>query len=127
MIKTSYFANRKIGNLIPVRISEGKPRWWKGQLCECRMLMPTSFERYCEDADKAKEALFKRLDAVGIRSIMASLPVGDCVLLCFEKPGEGCHRHWVAEWLTQNGVPCEEVSSETPAAQTRPESSGTLF
>lgn len=32
------------------------------------------------------------------------------VLLCWEKPGEFCHRHIVAEWLMKNlGVPVEEL------------------
>jgi hypothetical protein len=32
------------------------------------------------------------------------------VLLCYEKPGDFCHRHLVARWLTLNGIECEEVS-----------------
>ena len=26
----------------------------------------------------------------------------DVILLCFEKPGEFCHRHLVAQWLKSN-------------------------
>ena len=30
------------------------------------------------------------------------------ILLCYEKPGDFCHRHLVADWLTKNGVNCIE-------------------
>ena len=28
--------------------------------------------------------------------------------LCYEKPGDFCHRHLVADWLTKSGVNCIE-------------------
>lgn len=31
------------------------------------------------------------------------------VLLCFEKPGDFCHRHILAEWLRNAGFQCEEL------------------
>ena len=30
------------------------------------------------------------------------------ILLCYEKPGDFCHRHLVADWLTKNGTECKE-------------------
>ena len=30
------------------------------------------------------------------------------ILLCYEKPGDFCHRHLVADWLTKSGVNCIE-------------------
>ena len=30
-------------------------------------------------------------------------------LLCFEKTGDFCHRHIVAEWLREAGFECEEL------------------
>ena len=32
----------------------------------------------------------------------------DIALVCYEKPGDFCHRHLVAEWLNNNGCKCEE-------------------
>ena len=32
----------------------------------------------------------------------------DIALICYEKPSDFCHRHLVAEWLSQNGFRCEE-------------------
>ena len=32
----------------------------------------------------------------------------DIALVCYEKPTDFCHRHLVADWLTQHGYECEE-------------------
>jgi hypothetical protein len=34
----------------------------------------------------------------------------DAVLLCHEEPGTFCHRHLVAEWLSEHGIKTEEYS-----------------
>jgi uncharacterized protein (DUF488 family) len=31
------------------------------------------------------------------------------ILLCYEKPGDFCHRHLVADWLTKNGLKTIEL------------------
>ena len=38
--------------------------------------------------------------------------LGDgAVILCYEKPGDFCHRHIIARWLSQNlGITVEEVN-----------------
>lgn len=36
----------------------------------------------------------------------------DIVLLCFEKPGDLCHRHLLRKWLNDGGVECKEWGSE---------------
>lgn len=36
----------------------------------------------------------------------------DIALICYEKPADFCHRHLVAEWLSQNGFKCEEWRSK---------------
>ena len=30
-------------------------------------------------------------------------------LICYERPGDFCHRHLVAEWFCKNGYRCEEI------------------
>jgi len=36
--------------------------------------------------------------------------LGDgAILLCYEKSGDFCHRHLVAEWLRAAGIPCAEI------------------
>ena len=32
-------------------------------------------------------------------------------LVCYEKPSDFCHRHLVAGWLCDNGMPCHEYST----------------
>jgi len=34
----------------------------------------------------------------------------DVVMLCYEKSDDFCHRHLVAEWLTNAGYPVEEMT-----------------
>jgi len=34
-----------------------------------------------------------------------------CILLCYEKANDFCHRHLVREWLTKAGIDCKEVNS----------------
>ena len=33
------------------------------------------------------------------------------VLICYEKPGDFCHRHLVSDWLNENGFICTEYGS----------------
>lgn len=36
------------------------------------------------------------------------------ILICYEKPGDFCHRHLVSMWLTVNHINCFEPSYLTP-------------
>lgn len=38
----------------------------------------------------------------------------DPIMICYEKPGEFCHRHLVAKWLQTAGYPVEEYKYITP-------------
>lgn len=33
----------------------------------------------------------------------------DIIFLCYEKPGDFCHRHLVSKWFNDSGIPCEEL------------------
>ena len=33
-------------------------------------------------------------------------------LVCYEKPGDFCHRHLVARWLIAQGINCKEYEGE---------------
>ena len=33
------------------------------------------------------------------------------VLLCYEKSNDFCHRHLIADWITQHGIECKEVNN----------------
>lgn len=62
-----------------------------------------------------------KLDAQKVLSEIKALGNGeDVALCCYEKPGEFCHRHIVAKWLTDNtGVVVEEygMSKNKPAVE----------
>lgn len=47
----------------------------------------------------------------------------DAALLCYEKPGDFCHRHLLADWLTrESGLVVEEFDQEKHStAQPQPE------
>ena len=75
--------------------------WWKNELTEEERLTPK------------KQAIYK---ALYIRDVLAKLDVKEYakkyqnkVLLCFEKTGDFCHRHIVAEWFNNNGFECKEL------------------
>ena len=45
-----------------------------------------------------------------INELKTMSPTEDIALVCYEKPGDFCHRHLVAKWLTDNGFTCEEYT-----------------
>lgn len=126
LIYTSYYgALRKLPkNLLPVAIS----RYWpKGiTVLSCEDLAPPvdllSVVKAAERAgDPISYELFKSMytsrvldlrDPVLIVSQLEAAARhyhkdGVC-LLCYEKPEDMCHRHFVAEWLRDAGYDCTE-------------------
>ncbi|MDV6237616.1 DUF488 family protein [Leptospira ellisii] len=64
-----------------------------------------------EYTKRFNEKLFK-LDAVEVLEQLKELSQGkDLALLCYEKPGDFCHRRLVAEWLERKtGIEVPEFS-----------------
>lgn len=103
------------------------PTWYRG--AQYKKLAPKFwfFQKYKEDndSDYYTEQYYKEvLDPLNpdmVVRFLCSLVHFDAknnistdedthiVLLCYEKPGDFCHRHLVAEWLTNNGYPCKEL------------------
>ena len=53
------------------------------------------------------------LDKLDARQVLADLGGDDFVMLCWEQPGEFCHRLVVAAWLQKElGVKVEEFNSK---------------
>ena len=107
-MKTSNF---KIAGQDPnaVAICRGVPRGWKGRryvaLAPSWVLVKTKLP---EDQWKARyyEEVLSKLNP---RQVLADLGP-DAVMLCWEAPGETCHRRLVAEWLEEvTGVEIREV------------------
>ena len=107
-IFTSYFGNsRKLKeagvNMICVAI--GKPRFIAGipqklNVCPTRYMVsgPCSREEYLKLYDR----ILASQDANQVVKQIEMLSGGkDVALCCYEKPGDFCHRHILAKWLTE--------------------------
>lgn len=65
-----------------------------------------------------------KLDPHEILRMITTIGQGsDVALCCYEKPGDFCHRHLLAQWLMENtGVVIEEFGTTKPVPK-----EGTLF
>lgn len=116
-IYTSYFAKaKKIPLTIsPISISLSSPKGYSG--LEYKQLAPTyailnawkqeyNQEKYIEAFQKE---ILSRLDPHKVYRQLYALTGGrDCVLLCYEKSQDFCHRHLVAAWLNEAGYDVKE-------------------
>ncbi len=100
-MKTSYFGNPQIkSDRSAISIARWPPRWWgaRGRYIELapsidlfnRSKDGLSWEDYVREYNE----MLSRRDPVKIWNDLS-----DCILICYEKPGENCHRRLVAEWL----------------------------
>lgn len=112
MILTSYFANfRKFNDLKTVSISRFTPVWSKGHISGLE-LAPSADLLF-----KYKEGLVTELEYEEIYNKQLSLldpkeifeKYDNCILLCYEKSSDFCHRQLVSKWLNSNGFECKEL------------------
>jgi len=100
-MKTSNFFVYKGGS--GISIARSTPRGWTGATY-WKLAPPWKLiADYKQDGDKAKytEGYYKLvLDKLDPNEVYAELK--DKVLLCWESPGDFCHRRLVAEWLEKN-------------------------
>ena len=107
-IFTSYFgrlAQLNQAGIMPIGIALWPPRWYHG--LHYQVIAP---KRYMMKDDVTTEQyirMYKR-DVLGvlrpenvIRDIERISNGKDAALLCYEKPGEFCHRRLFAEWMLQ--------------------------
>ena len=111
-VYTSYFANLKNlpDNFCPISICGKVPDWYDG--IQFKILAPkySFFKVYEETHDKdyyiehfQNEVLGTRLNPHLILNRLYELADRKIpCLICYEKPGDFCHRHLVAEWLQNN-------------------------
>lgn len=111
-IYTSYFGNmRNIDDdKICISICRKAPDWYHGW--EYKALAPSydllmEWKRTKNEEEYVKRFMEEVLYKIDVREVIKSLTSmsngKDIVLLCYETPDEFCHRHLVAEWLTNNG------------------------
>jgi len=114
-MKTSNF---KLSGTDPnaIAISRGVPRGFKGR--RCLPLAPATWA-LVKETDEAvfREKFMLQLERLDAKAILEEVGE-DAILLCWEKPGEFCHRRLVAEWLERElgtSVPEQNPSLWTPA------------
>ena len=110
-MNTSYFRNIKNINKENqvVSISLKAPGWYNG--AEFKQLAPkySFLKQYLDgviDSDKYTEEYYKQVLSKLNPEIVYYYLIGkygkDVTLLCYEKPGEFCHRRIVADWFEKN-------------------------
>ena len=110
---TSYFANKVAAqNPKAISIARWPPRWW-GAGRRYIMLAPAAdlLKRakgglpWADYVEEYKKTVLSRLDPVRVHADLS-----DSILLCWERPGEDCHRRLVAEWIESSlGVKVPEL------------------
>ena len=132
MIYTSYFAQIRNfpENVIPIAICGGLPHWYSG-LWYKKLAPKYKFfmewkknhdnEFYIEHFNKEvlepleKVIVLNEIQLLIPKEIRAEMdaPVWrsesvHVALICYEKPGDFCHRNLVADWLRKGGLEIEE-------------------
>ena len=113
-MKTSYFSN-KAAAIDPnaVSIARWAPRWW-GSRARYIALAPSKdlLDRsraglsWLEYVREYKRDVLAKLDPAKVASDLGP----DAILLCWEPPGENCHRRLVAEWIEEHtGIKVPEL------------------
>ena len=107
-IYTSYFGNcRNIPeDIVKISICGKAPEWFSGM--QYKQVAPKYefFQEWKRNKDNNyyikhfNEEVLNTLDAKVVYKELCELSNGkDCVLLCYEKSEDFCHRHLVAAWL----------------------------
>lgn len=114
---TSYFAQLRnlSDDVVPVAICGKAPEWYPG--LQYKKLAPRYgfFMEWKRNHDNNyyikhfNEEVLSTLDAQEVYKEICQLAGSEnVVLLCYEKSGDFCHRHLVAKWFREHGIPCEE-------------------
>ena len=122
-IYTSYFANSRAlskDGVMAISIARYTPKWFNGP--RYTAVAPTSYmlSSACsrEEYLKKYNEILSRLDPKQTVAIIESISRGkDVALCCYEKPGDFCHRHLLAEWFKKNGYEVEEWTSKEKEIQ----------
>lgn len=140
MIYTTYFAQLRNlpSNVIPISICRFPPKWYHG-MEYLKLAPPWSILKRWKDGEKDYNAVREYvqdyyrqvLNPLSIPRVLNDLqimlpndiklkiqsPVWNddgwhIALICYEKPGDFCHRKIVAEWLQDAGITCQEWKKE---------------
>lgn len=109
-MNTSYYANirrlHQAGYYNLVSISTGVPDWALPNVRVYKDLAPgwdlvNAYKKNSLPWDRYVFIFKQRLARLDPEKVVEDLGE-DAVLLCYEAPGDNCHRHLVAEWLNKH-------------------------
>ncbi|ASM66399.1 DUF488 family protein, N3 subclade [Bacteroides caccae] len=108
-IYTSYFGNNrklKEAGVKIICVAIGRPRFISG-VPQMVNVAPTRYmiSAACSHDEYLRlyDEILANQDAYKVIEQIESLSEGkDVALCCYEKPGDFCHRHILAKWLTEN-------------------------
>lgn len=117
MIYTSYFGklSQLPKNIVPISICGKAPDWYKG--AQYKKLAPKYdfFIKWKQTHDNDyyircfNEQVLSKLNPFTVIAELMQLSHGrEFALICYEKPGDFCHRHLVADWLSVTGAQVKE-------------------
>ena len=118
MIYTGYYAKLKhyeSNGIIPISIAGRAPEFYKG--IQYKKFAPSwdIFSKWkngeidnFQYTDRFKKEILGKLNKEEVKQFLNSFKT-DIILLCYEKSGDFCHRHIVADWIeTELGKRVEE-------------------
>lgn len=129
-IFTSYFGRKAMlerAGIVPICIALWKPRWYEG--ISYLPVAPKAF--MLKDENQTQEQYIERYNRLVLGTLRVENVVRDierlsggrdAALLCYEKPGDFCHRHLLAKWITEeSGVEVKEwmTDEESKAEELR--------
>ena len=127
-IYTSYFANSKKltqAGIMVIGVALYPPRWFNGvsvwTVAPTPSILRAKGQTREQYSVRYRNEVLSRVNPQQLMENLRNLSQGhDVALCCFEKPGDFCHRHILAEWLSQNtGETIKEYGE--PVAPTKPE------
>ena len=98
-----------------VGVSRGTPRWpLPFKYRRLLNLAPGNQAWNAEDQEAFERSYLKQLEVLGTEAILADLErvaaVKPAILVCWEKPGEWCHRRRIADYLhARTGIVIPEL------------------
>lgn len=115
MIYTSYFGNlRNLDKNNCIAICRWMPKWVTG----IPQYLPVAPTESILDEWHIKQdiGLYIRRYQSEVLDTLNPQEIGRIldgkILLCYERPDQFCHRHLLAEWLKEHGIPCEEYIAQ---------------
>lgn len=105
-IYTSYFGQLKNlakDGIIPISIARYSPGYFRGRSIMCVAPAGPMLSMKDEEYKTAYAEILRHVDVNKlIKEIQAIACERNVALLCYEKPGEFCHRRLLAEWIERS-------------------------